>query len=188
LILGGTSAEGLRLEFVDRRLRESLNAAGYAESSYYVIPNGFAVVTRLEQIEPNGRPRAGQSRWSVELTRVYPFSLGAYLRALFTADPGYYRVIALLVTDQPFSQSQERLTRERAIEMALGGLNTLPAGIAGQPYTTAVQCTALIYEFELQRTSDSKPATRLLLPSRLDARTHLAGSGLLAALNLNQAR
>lgn len=185
LILGGQADSDLKLGFVNDRLRNALDEAGYVESTYYRIPKGFALITRLEQIELNGHSKPLPARWSSQPSRISPFDLAVYIRALFTADPGYYRVIAILVTGQSFAQSGRRLGYEETVGLSLGGGNALPSETAEMPYLPPVQCTALIYEFERPRGTTSNPDGWLLVPSRLDALTHLTGSGLLAALTRN---
>ena len=39
---------------VDAELRAALNDAGYVDKSYFAVPDGFALVTRLEQIDDDG--------------------------------------------------------------------------------------------------------------------------------------
>ena len=167
----------LTFKDVDGLLTSALAANGYVEKSYYAVPLGFALVTRIEQIEIDGRPKTPPARWSANALPLSVFSLAGYLRALFTAEPGYYRLIVLVVTSSPFAQSGERVTRAATLEWLRGGLNTLPEPIGAQPYSPEVACTALVYEFE-RRAGQDPDAPRVLLPSRLDAHTHLVNSGL----------
>src|SRR5581483_968376 len=140
---------------------------------------GFAIATRLEQIDANGRPKPPPARWSAEMPRLSgAFSLGAYLRALFTADPGFYRIVVFIVTDALFSESDRSVSSDEARGWVAKGLNALPESIAGLPYAPAVVCTAMIYEFERQAGSEAQP----LVPSSIDAHAHLVGSGLWSAL------
>ena len=41
---------------VDARISQALTTAGYDEKSYYGVPNGFAIVTRLEHMDVEGYP------------------------------------------------------------------------------------------------------------------------------------
>jgi hypothetical protein len=169
------------LRDVDARLSAALDSRGYIEKSYFAVPRGFAVVTRLEQIDNTGRPRTPPARWSANAGGLTDFSLGAYLRALFTAEQGRYRVIVFTVTDVPFTEGDQRVTSEEALEWLRHGLDKLPPSLAALPYTNDVTTTALIYEFE--RTSGNTPAAaRAVLPSTIGAREHLAGAGLWSAL------
>ena len=45
------------LHDIDRRLALALDKAGYFEKSYFSVPDGFALVTRLEQINADGTPK-----------------------------------------------------------------------------------------------------------------------------------
>ena len=42
--------DSTRLRDVDRAITEALEQNGYYESSYYAVPAGFALVTKIEQI------------------------------------------------------------------------------------------------------------------------------------------
>lgn len=168
-----------RLGDVDAVLSEALELTGYAEKSYWAVPKGFAVATRLEQIEANGKSRPPPARWSAEMPRLTgPFSLGAYLRALFTAEPGYYRIVVFIVTEASFSEAEESISAEEARSWGAHGLKALPDSIAARAYHAGVVCTAMIYQFERRPGRQAEP----LVPSPLDARAHLVQSGLWRAL------
>ncbi|MGB2863641.1 MAG: hypothetical protein WBC05_09985, partial [Sedimentisphaerales bacterium] len=106
----------VRLRDVDNRLSRALDIAGYVEKSYYAAPDGFALVARLEQINPDGTPKSGSDRWAVEVRPLHRFSLSGYLRALFKSDPGYFRIIVFIVTPHPFDKSDEQVSIDDAIE------------------------------------------------------------------------
>jgi hypothetical protein len=90
------TAEGEQLGSVFDRLRLALRRAGIPEWSVYAIgSDGFAVVSRLESIQDDGRPTA--ERWAVEPVRPRIFSLSDYITALFRATPGRYRTWSLLL-------------------------------------------------------------------------------------------
>lgn len=164
---------------MDALLSEALEHAGYTEKSYWSVPRGFALATRLEQIDAAGKPKPPPARWSAEMPRLTGgFSLSAYLRALFTAEPGYYRIVVFIVTTAPFADSNQPATSDEARAWVAKGLNALPESLASQSYGPDVVCTAMIYEFERQSGSEATP----LVPSPLDAHAHLVGSGLWAAL------
>ncbi len=166
---------------VNRLLTSALDRNGYVEKSYYAVPLGFALVTRLEQIDLDGRSKVPPARWSAGPQTPTNFSLSAYVRALLTANPGYYRLIVLIVTRVPFTQSEREITQSEAALWLRAGLNILPESIGARLYEPDVMCTALIYEFE----GKGSAAPRILLPSRLDAHTHLANSGLWGTLGGN---
>jgi lipid-binding SYLF domain-containing protein len=163
---------------VDAKLVSALRSNGYVERSYYAVPDGFALVTRLEQIGPDGTPKPPPGRWSLNSPRATVFTLRDYLRALFTADPGYYRVIVFIISDVPFSEAPRQTNYEETIIWLKGGVNVLPVEITSKPYSKTFASTVLIYEFEKDQGNDPK----LNQPSRLDAHTHLDKSGLWSAL------
>jgi hypothetical protein len=171
------------LRDVDRVLSAALDATGYGERSYLWVPDGFALVTRLEQIYPDGRSKKPPARFSTKPLPLSSFSLGDYFRALFTADPGYYRVIVFVVTPQAFSQTNVPPSEQEMGAFLAGGDNKLPPVIAEKPRPANLMCTALIYEFENAKTSDSSPITPSVR-NNIDGKQHLRNSGLWGALHL----
>lgn len=165
----------VRLTDVDHKINAALDVSGYFERSYYAVPGGFALVTRLEQINPDGTPMEGDNRWQVEVGPIRSFSLEAYLRALFTSSPGYFRIVVFIVTPYPFSQADASVDRQDAIAWLSRGAHILPPEIGNLPYTERHSCTALIYEFE--KIAGEQKA-RTLIPGRMLGRTHLEKSGL----------
>lgn len=155
---------------VENGLSTALGSCGYDEKTYYAVPRGFAIVTRIEKIDPDGMPKESQERWSIEIKPLRTFSLSAYARALFTANPGYYRVIVFIVTPLPFNQTDEYISRREAVEWLRAGMNSLPASIGELGYTSDYKCTVLIYEFEQL---ESEKDAILKIPGRLSAKTHL---------------
>lgn len=132
---------------VARRLQDALDQAGYYEHSYYAAPGGFALVTRLEQIEFDGTPKPPPQRWSAAPPRHQIFSLRDYLRALFTAPQGHYRVIVFIVNDRAFASSGETVNSEDALGWLQSGLDRLPATLADSAFSDAHACTVLVYQF-----------------------------------------
>jgi hypothetical protein len=167
-----------RLHDVDEVLQTALRSKGYWQSSYYGVPGGYALVARLERTHVDGSPYAEMSRWD-QSQNIRDFSVGEYLRALFTAPRGYYRVIVFVVSNVSFSASGVPITSTGANQMLENGANVLVAELGGWRYTSDYLCTALIYEFEkLEDVRD--PLTRR--PGRLSANTHLIKSGIAEAL------
>jgi hypothetical protein len=162
---------------VDLALRSALDGAGYFEGSYYVIPQGYALATRMESIESDGSPRPGQARWNVEPDSrdISIFSLSSYLVALFSAPPGRYRVIVFLVTSEPFAAKDATVSREETTRWLFLGGNQLPTSLRVQPLDPGTVCTAMIYEF--QKDSSSNPAF-FLRPGKFSANVHMIKTGL----------
>jgi len=159
---------------VDAILRSALDNCGYLESSYYAVPGGFAIATRIEQINKNGIPKPGENRWSLKTAPINPFSdFSAYMSALFKGNPGYYRVIVFIITQNGFSQGATEPGKAEVEGWFSGGFNILPADIGRRAYTDDYRCTALIYEFK-KTPQSSKP----VIPGSLTGRTHLMRSGI----------
>jgi hypothetical protein len=174
-------ASAATLGAVDRQLAEALATIGFEESGRYRVPGGFVLVTRVERFRPDGSSWA-PDRFVIDDTRAvrlgHAFSLGDYLRALFTAVPGQYRVLAFVVTDRPVVQGATGLTAAAASELVSSGATDLPDDYARMPFTPAHKVVALVYEF--RRTGSAEATQRL--PSDLEGRTHLQRAGLLGAL------
>jgi hypothetical protein len=176
-LLAKAGASPRSLGDVERRLTAALDANEYSERSYYLVPDGFAIATRLEQINPDGTSKAGHQRWAAESGPLREFSLQAYLSALFSASQGYYRVIVFVVTSHPFSQADVAVTREDALAWVSKGLNTLPRAVADKPYSPEHSCSALIYEFE-QPSKSKRHEAKMQIPGRLTAAVHLRKANL----------
>ncbi|MFL6236429.1 MAG: hypothetical protein ACJ76N_25085 [Thermoanaerobaculia bacterium] len=160
-------------------MSNALDDAGYNEKSYYSVPDGFALVSRLEQIDADGTSKPLPARWAADVGPLQNFSLNRYLQALFTANPGFFRVLVFVVTPHPFSQTKVKVQREEAMEWLSAGLNQLPEEIGGVELSSRYSCTALIYEFEQPR---SRGSVVLKRPSHLTGQIHLQKAKLWNAM------
>lgn len=168
---------------VDGRLSEALDANGYFERSYYAVPDGFALVTRIEQINDDGTPRGGSQRWSLEAPSLKEFSFSAYLRAVFLAPPGYYRVIVFFVTPHTIVPSQSPVRQPDIDTWSRGGGNEVPPPMAGEVFSREGDpCTITIYIYEFKRRTESDHPV-FLNPGRISGHTHLVAAGLCTKLN-----
>ena len=172
-------ADGATLGDVARRLERALASVGYGERSYYAVPGGFALATRLEQITPDGTPKSDPQRWSTALPEQPVFSLGDYLRALFAAPRGDYRVIVFVVTSQPFGTAARAATNAQAEAWLSGGLDRLPRSMQALPFDADVEASALVYQFRKSGHGDPPVA---LENTAASAATQLDRSGIVAAL------
>jgi hypothetical protein len=164
---------------LDDQLTANLSSVGYSGSTYWGVPGGFALVTPIEQTNANGAPLDGRKRWCVSVAWMKSFSLSEYLKALFTAPPGYFRVLVFITSTEPFAPSGARMTLETIERWSGGGLNVLPEKIRGQPLTKRHRITVLVYEFIKRKKSDH-PTTSV--PGRVRARDHLIATGLTGLL------
>jgi len=162
---------------VSGHLEHALDEAGYGELSYYWVPNGFALVTRLEQFNEDGSPKdPPAARWAVHAERSsQAFSLSDYLKALFTAEKGHFRLIVFVITDQPFASEPVEVNPDEALKWLQQGMNKLPSKVAEEEFSAQHDVIALIYEFE-QATLDHPVA--LKLPGTLQGKTHLVKARL----------
>ena len=168
-------AGSTRLRDVDERIVYALEQNGYYERSYYAVPEGFALVTKMEQIESDGTPKQEPQRWILTPQPLVKFSLTAYFAALVKGTPGYYRVIAFIVTPYAFAQSTKRVTLQEAEAWISPGSNRLPDSIGKLDFSReGYACTALVYEFE--RAAEAEPSIQL--PGRILGRTHLVKAGI----------
>ncbi len=166
----GTTA----LENVASRIETALNANGYFDRSYYGVPGGFALVTRIERINEDGTSRQ-DGRWSDEYRHEPIFNFESFLSVLFTAQPGYYRVIVFVVSPEIVVAFDELVTREEMQVIEAHGADRLPENLARQSFTQDFGCVALIYEYEQQQTNS---AARFLLSSPVQGREHLIKAGI----------
>lgn len=165
-----------RLRDLDGKLVAALDHVGYGQRSYWRVPGGYALTTRLERIQPNGATWTGEDRWVLQDRPAAIFSLVDYLRALFVARPGQFRVLVFVVTPQAFAAVGPEVTAETAVAWVGGGFTRLPESIGAIPLSSApFACTALIYEFE--RAAESDPG-RVVVPGRIEVRRHLELSGV----------
>jgi hypothetical protein len=145
------------------------------ERSFFRTPgNGVALITRLERIHDDGSSASDHERWPAGQDRSAG-NIALFLRGLFYADPGRYRVIVFVLEDAPFSQSSERVTGDQARSWLRSGANILPSETAKRAFTGT--CTALVYEFASDGT-----AVRVV-ESRLTGRQHLEKAGVLSFLS-----
>lgn len=166
------------LASVARRLEAAFDAAGYSERSYYWIPGGFALVSRLEQIRSDATPVEPPARWAIGTPAVRGGFID-HIRALFNAPPGFYRVIVFTVTDQDFAAGGRAPTSSEAGTWITAGSMRLPPDVGSRSYGERHYTTALIYEFE--RPADGSDA-RVRTPSSSPGRVHLEKAGLWRAL------
>ena len=168
--------ESVRLEDVNASLDSALEQCGYSDRTYYSVPDGFAIASRVEQINEDGTPSS--DRWSLDLSYMKKVSIKAYLRALFEAPVGHYRVIVFVVTPHPFSQRKAEISASEAWALVTQGADTLPEAIGKREYSSKYKCTALIYEFK-----GTGHKAKFVRPSEIPSQMHLQNAGLLAALS-----
>lgn len=172
---------GGRLSEIAAALESAFYSAGYGDFSYLAVPSGFAMVSQLEQIHPDGTPLPLPDRWSARVRPFRQFSLENYLRALFRATPGHFRILVFIVTPVPFSQSDQAVDAREAEAWLAIGLDALPSEIGNLPITDETKTSVLVYEF-VKPTRDDDP--KFQSPGLLPAVDHLRRARLWESLGL----
>jgi hypothetical protein len=170
-----------KLAKVENMIRESLEATGYYDVSYYGIksqPDAFVMATRLEQINEDATPKEGDERWIGAIESEKKFSLKKYLNQLFYAEQGTYRIIVFVVTTESFSFTKESVSAKRAQSWVSDGNVSLPKTLASKLFTEQHQVFALVYEFDKASDESAKETVNLRIPGKHQTRTHLESSGI----------
>jgi hypothetical protein len=175
-----STTAGTQLADVADKLKNVLHEAKYPMWSYSSVPNGFALVSQMEQIKSDGTPSPAPARWSTFMPQVTNMTLLEFIKALANAQPGYYRVIVFIVTNQPWSRTGEMPTGEMAERWLSQGFNWLPRYIGELTYGPDYRTTVLVYEFK--KVSQDADAT-FLKPSQTSADDHLKKAGLFDPLS-----
>lgn len=164
---------------VSNRLRQALQANGYEQRSYFQTPGGFALVTQLEQFNPDGSPKTGANRWKDYPVQENFEGVWDYLKSLVMPTPGHFRIFVFIVTDQPYGQSSHRVGKQEAVGWLSNGLNRLPQKIAETPLNDQHYLDVLVYEFEAPQ---SNRVCTQKWPGIVNGQTHLQKTGLARSL------
>jgi hypothetical protein len=173
------TGSGIHLKHVAEKLEMAFEETGYVERSFYSVPDGFALVSRLEQFNEDGTPKEHENRWAAKVDRPKISDFVSYIKALLKPNKGYYRVIVFIVTSRLFTESEAETDFDTATGWLRSGMKVLPPEIGERIYTENHYCTALVYEFE-KPTPDHE--ANYNVPSRIPGKEHLEKSGLLKAL------
>jgi HEAT repeat protein len=120
---------------------------------------GFAIVARMERVDAAGQPLPGRARWLKDGTPT--LSLIEFLSDLFFERPGYFRVVAFVVTDETITGSNPKARLPEPNEgapMMPTEMTTIPLGDRG--------IVSLVYSFErrpravIQPWRDGTPSPR----------------------------
>ena len=188
----------LKLGDVARNVSDALTNVGYTDQGWFVIRqssnsttqtapptdvNGFAVVTRLEQIDDNGKSTIGGTRWTLDVSSS---NVGSFLDAvklfLRGAPNGRYRVFLIWVSNSPVSQmrssppldSWSNFLRDGTKSPWLDVMDAIPVN-----WVSGGGCSAFVYEYERSAvTGDAQFVTS----STLTAEQHLKAAGIWDAL------
>jgi hypothetical protein len=168
-------APGDSLGSVFDRIVETLRHGGFDMWSVYSAGSGgFAVVCRLEHIGEDGK--RVDPPFSTEPPPRHGFNPLHFLKDLFLAQHGRYRVIVLLFQPQVLHLYRPRPAEEEMTALLESGANDLPLAWRRQP-AGALRSEALIYEFYQPGGQEHAEAVTTE-KSHLTAVQHLAGAGL----------
>ena len=159
----------------------ALEAAGYEDRDYYAVPGGFALATRIERIDRDGRPLSVPTRW-VGSRGEREWTLEAMLRELAGVPVGRYRTLVFVFSDTAFQSGDVAMSEAMAERWRSRGLNHLPAGLRTLAYGQDFNCDVLVYEF--QQRAAGEPAS--FVQAGLPARRHLTASLILDKLGAAQ--
>ncbi|RAI30352.1 hypothetical protein CH338_27870, partial [Rhodoplanes elegans] len=166
-----------RVGEVADRVRLITAAAGYDKINFYTAPGGFALVTRLEQLEADtGRPLPEPDRWQIPSRPIVAsFGLELLLDAVrLVRNPGYFRVFVFVLTNKGVetAPADDDEAYRLAIDWAQRGADVLDPAIRALPVTPDHSLLVLVYEFE--RTGEKSEHLR---PSRWTLDDHLDSIG-----------
>ncbi|MEO1339427.1 MAG: hypothetical protein AAFV29_27555, partial [Myxococcota bacterium] len=185
-LLGVHEGPSTSLKEVADELDKLMLSAGYAERSYFTLRDasdvlGFAVVTRMERIYRDGRPYPAEKRFR-PVDAPDQFSVGAFLRSLFVAPVGFYRVIVMTVARKPVPSGRTPMLESDAQALLRTGGARLTGCVARMRYTEAHNIDALIYEFRHapEEAASANKSVLQLKPGTLDASLHLRRAGIIA--------
>lgn len=175
------SARGRSLGALSEQMAGALVDAGYADHRFYSAPNGFVLVTRLEEISSDGAPLPGRTRYRLPRDPRGQ-SFAEYVRGLFLeAPPGYWRYIAIVVTDAAIVfDAQADLSSDDALQRLQEGATRFEGALAAAPFSPRHQVVALVYEFRKRRADE---VARLVEPGRIPPEDHLRRTRLDGALS-----
>lgn len=169
------SNEKVSIDFlISNKLLPALKDAGYEYSFYLIKDSGIAIVTRLEKINSDGTPEANGDRYLTG-TQSQHFGMLDYIKSLFIAKPGYYRVIVFMISPYFIVQSNSEITKAQADSLFTAGADRPLERIISYEFSDRYECTALIYQFV--KPNEEDPAKELQ-PSQLTCQTHLEKAGI----------
>jgi hypothetical protein len=167
------------------RVEIALRAAGLDYAAYGIGNSGFAYVTRVEMIRPDGTPFPPPNRFPTDVRTSAPNERFLdFVVSRFFARPGFYRVIAIVVTDRPLITSSTGITADSATSLADGTMISIPPELRGL-VVPRLGFAALIYEYS--KANAAQTTADLRTSPLISAHRHLAKAGIwsLAALGGN---
>ncbi len=155
------------------KLTKALDNEGYNYRTFMSVPNGFALVTQMEQYNEDYTHRA-DNRWADAPMKAAFVGYMDYFKSLIFPTKAYFRTFVFIVTTHAFNLQGKPISKNEAGAWYNSGINRLPKSIADLPYTEGVTVTALVYEF-IVPDSNRKPNQKC---PNVDTQLHLEKSGI----------
>ena len=137
----------VRLSDVNDLLSQRLKRVELPPAAYFSTPahNGYAAVTRLEQIDDNGRPIEGETPQSGNF-------LWRFFAGLVTLPEGHYRLLVAFVTPDPIDAvySSQPVTRATANRWISKGCDDLPAELGALSFTSDYKVFLRVYQIAIR--------------------------------------
>ncbi len=163
---------------VSNTLCAALSSKGYYYHRFMAVPNGFALITQMEQYLDDYSCRQDDHRWSsVPICDSFKGFFDYFLR-LIQSEKANFRTFVFIVTKNAYSISGGNITKDEAIEWSKKGINKLPESIAKTPFTPDYSIESLVYEFEVPK-SNRLPKQHC---PNIDTFKHLKYSGIWDAI------
>lgn len=185
-LLAADGAPGAqRLGDVAERLAAALRRAGADHAIYAIprsaVPAGFVFVTRLERIDDAGVPFPPPDRFPEDATAAaVGHGFLDFVVSRFVARPGYFRILAIVVTSEPVVPGPERPALARVESLIHGGMAALPPEMAD---VRVVGLTPVVAIYEFARRGSRGVVNWRSSPSVHPLR-HLVAAGIWSANDL----
>lgn len=162
---------------VYKRISGALSERDYQGQAIFEVPEGFALVTKVERIHEDGTTYPAPERWTN--VKLSPKTWSDYMGALWVGPPGHFRLFMFVVsTRNDLQGSKEQLSEEDARALYLQGTRVLSRDIGDKSFSNH-NVHAVVYHFE-----KTNGVTKVAYDDPLGAVTHLKQSGLWRQLNL----
>lgn len=164
---------------VAQKISKVLSEKDYP-NRFMSVPNGFSIVTQMEQYNIDGSVLYGsQSRWT-EMPPHESFSFSwDYFKTLIYPRKGQLRLFVFIVTNQNYNSDERKVSKGEAAAWLGQAVNRLPQQVASEPFNSNYSISTLVYEFEVP---ESNHKAKQSCPTLFQAKDHLRLSGLLENL------
>jgi len=127
----------------------------------------------MERMYSDGRLMEVPARWDLKGGEVRKPGILSWVKALFKADSGHYRVIIFVVSSNQVIPTTRKPVEKEMLDLLTTGLSRLPDELVPRDFGPSHGCEVLIYEFEKDQGRDAE-----LVKSPIPAMTHLERNGI----------